>query len=309
MVFTKTPAQSVSVSILQHNNAIIILGAVKQIARILVEEYLDDIEGTSTVFFNCNLWERFFNLCVDFCCQPSLQLEKMTELKRKRILDLYGDMRLTMNTLMLDKWRMLGNFQANFVPGMVGPFLKVSLLPHEGLRKATIPVFFDMMEHEWKYNKNFHRMEIEMIDKLDVYLEKLTDFNARLQSTFPFAKFLTKLEPPGLDIIESTDQYIQSCAVEPLPDPNIMKKFEGKQVKEEITRYCRTNNVKHFLLKRPFHQGKKDKSNEYKTLHIERTVYTTEYQFPGILRWFPVVDSEVTVLNPIENGAELIEDN
>ncbi|XP_019859385.1 PREDICTED: dedicator of cytokinesis protein 1 isoform X1 [Amphimedon queenslandica] len=518
---------------LLHNH--IILGAVKQIARILVEEYLDDIEGTSTVFFNCNLWERFFNLCVDFCCQPSLQLEKMTELKRKRILDLYGDMRLTMNTLMLDKWRMLGNFQANFVPGMVGPFLKVSLLPHEGLRKATIPVFFDMMEHEWKYNKNFHRMEIEMIDKLDVYvsngmgdpsyrislqemltekwkshsmanesangmkfinslaellkrlldyrevhlgdeyrdlnmhvvfnllnfyksigreeiylryiyrlaelhklsnnwieaaftlllhaqllqwsssmlkaegpyerqsmaerkmalyndiisyfdkgklweygieqskeiagqlesvtfdyeklsqihetisrfymcilkeiraepmffrvgffggfptflknkiyifrgleLEKLTDFNARLQSTFPFAKFLTKLEPPGLDIIESTDQYIQSCAVEPLPDPNIMKKFEGKQVKEEITRYCRTNNVKHFLLKRPFHQGKKDKSNEYKTLHIERTVYTTEYQFPGILRWFPVVDSEVTVLNPIENGAELIEDN
>ncbi|XP_019862177.1 PREDICTED: dedicator of cytokinesis protein 5-like, partial [Amphimedon queenslandica] len=188
----------------------------------------------------------------------------MTELKRKRILDLYGDMRLTMNTLMLDKWRMLGNFQANFVPGMVGPFLKVSLLPHEGLRKATIPVFFDMMEHEWKYNKNFHRMEIEMIDKLDVYVSN------------------------GMG-----DPNIQSCAVEPLPDPNIMKKFEGKQVKEEITRYCRTNNVKHFLLKRPFHQGKKDKSNEYKTLHIERTVYTTEYQFPGILRWFPVVDSEV----------------
>lgn len=32
----------------------------------------------------------------------------MTELKRKRILDLYGDMRISMNTLMLDKWRMLG---------------------------------------------------------------------------------------------------------------------------------------------------------------------------------------------------------
>ena len=32
----------------------------------------------------------------------------MTELKRKRILDLYGDMRISMNTLLLDKWRMLG---------------------------------------------------------------------------------------------------------------------------------------------------------------------------------------------------------
>ena len=35
------------------------------------------------------------------------------------------------------------------------------------------------------------------------------------------------------------------------------------------SRYCRTNNVRHFLLKRPFHQGKKDKSNEYKVKERE----------------------------------------
>lgn len=35
----------------------------------------------------------------------------MTELKRNRILNLYGDMRLAMNTLLLEKWRVLGNYQ------------------------------------------------------------------------------------------------------------------------------------------------------------------------------------------------------
>jgi hypothetical protein len=151
-----------------HNN--VIFGVIKHIARMLVEEYLGDTNSTSGVFFNSNLWERFFILSVDFCCQPSLQLETLSDLKRSRLLDLYGDMRLKMNILMLEKWHMLGNIQARFVPGMIGPFLKVSLLQHNGLRRATIPVFFDMMEFEWRYNKNFHRMEIEMIDKLDWYV-------------------------------------------------------------------------------------------------------------------------------------------
>ena len=47
------------------------------------------------------------------------------------------------------------------------------------------------------------------------------------------------------------------------------------------------------MLKRPFHRGQKDKENEYKTLHTECTVYTTGHRFPGILRWFEVVDTEV----------------
>ena len=89
-------------------------------------------------------------------------------------------MRIAMNTLMISKWRSLGNYQSRYVPGMIGPFLKVSLIPHTGtssnstptaatlltvcvcvcvcaaIRRATIPIFFDMMENEFKYRKNFH---------------------------------------------------------------------------------------------------------------------------------------------------------
>ena len=44
----------------------------------------------------------------------------------------YGDMRIAMNTLMIAKWRALGSYQSRYVPTMIGPFLKVSLIPHTG---------------------------------------------------------------------------------------------------------------------------------------------------------------------------------
>ena len=44
----------------------------------------------------------------------------------------YGDMRIAMNSLMINKWNILGNYQSRYVPGMIGPFLKVSLIPHTG---------------------------------------------------------------------------------------------------------------------------------------------------------------------------------
>ena len=76
------------------------------------------------------LWQNFFQLAVAFTCQLPLQLETTSEVKRNRIMDTYGDMRIAMNSLMINKWMALGNYQSRYVPGMIGPFLKVSLLPH-----------------------------------------------------------------------------------------------------------------------------------------------------------------------------------
>ncbi len=35
-----------------------------------------------------------------------------------------------------------------FIPAMVGPILEATLVPEPELRKATIPIFFDMMQCE-----------------------------------------------------------------------------------------------------------------------------------------------------------------
>lgn len=51
-----------------------------------------------------------------------------------------------------------GPHKIKFIPSMVGPILEVTLTPEVELRKATIPIFFDMMQCELNFsgNGNFH---------------------------------------------------------------------------------------------------------------------------------------------------------
>lgn len=49
-----------------------------------------------------------------------------------------------------------------FIPAMVGPILEVTLVPEPELRKATIPIFFDMMqcEHNFSPARTFETVKI-----------------------------------------------------------------------------------------------------------------------------------------------------
>ena len=51
---------------------------------------------------------------------------------------------------------------------MVGPFLQVTLVPEPTLRRATLPIFFDMLDCEHRHRGNFKQVESELIDKLDI---------------------------------------------------------------------------------------------------------------------------------------------
>lgn len=46
----------------------------------------------------------------------------------------------------------------HFVPGLVKPFLEVSLIPMAELRKIILPIFFDMMLCDYDVNGNFERV-------------------------------------------------------------------------------------------------------------------------------------------------------
>lgn len=41
---------------------------------------------------------------------------------------------------------------------MVGPILEMTLIPEEELRRATIPIFFDMIMCEHAHSGNFHKV-------------------------------------------------------------------------------------------------------------------------------------------------------
>uniref|UniRef100_A0AAY4BZW4 Dedicator of cytokinesis 3 n=1 Tax=Denticeps clupeoides TaxID=299321 RepID=A0AAY4BZW4_9TELE len=113
------------------------------------------------------VWNSYFSLAVLYINQPSLQLESLTPAKRKKVLDKYGDMRVMMAYELFSMWQNLSENKIHFIPGMIGPFLGVTLVPQVEVRNIMIPIFHDMMDWEQRKNGNFKQVEAELIDKLD----------------------------------------------------------------------------------------------------------------------------------------------
>ncbi|XP_056000807.1 dedicator of cytokinesis protein 3-like isoform X2 [Ostrea edulis] len=144
------------------NNAL--FTAIEYLSSALSEHFLKKDQ------FDMQLWSHYFNLAVAFITQPSLQLERYSEAKKQKIIDRYQDMRILMGQQIQNLWENLGPNRRHFIPSLIGPFLKVTLVPEEELRKATIPIFFDMMESEIKTSGNFQMVENEIIEKLDEFI-------------------------------------------------------------------------------------------------------------------------------------------
>ncbi|NXW07367.1 DOCK2 protein, partial [Fregetta grallaria] len=141
------------------------LHAINQFAATLTEMFL------SSSNFELQLWNNYFHLAVAFLTQDSLQLENFSQAKRNSILTKYGDMRATIGAAIRDMWYNLGHHKIEFIPGMVGPILEMTLVPELELRKATIPIFFDMMLCEYQLTESFSRFEDEILRKLDSEVE------------------------------------------------------------------------------------------------------------------------------------------
>lgn len=103
--------------------------------------------------FDNQAWSNFFHCAIAFMTQPALQLENFSPNKRHRILQKYKDMRRETGYEIKAMWFNLGQHKVQFVPSLVGSFLEMTLLPEQELRRATIPIFFDMMQCEFYSSK------------------------------------------------------------------------------------------------------------------------------------------------------------
>ncbi|NXS13977.1 DOCK2 protein, partial [Neodrepanis coruscans] len=114
------------------------LRAINHFGMTLTEMFLSNSN------FELQLWNNYFHLAVAFLTQDSLQLENFSPAKRNSILAKYGDMRAMIGASIRDMWYSLGHHKIEFIPGMVGPILEMTLVPELELRRSTIPIFFDM---------------------------------------------------------------------------------------------------------------------------------------------------------------------
>uniref|UniRef100_A0A8C5CX94 Dedicator of cytokinesis 2 n=1 Tax=Gadus morhua TaxID=8049 RepID=A0A8C5CX94_GADMO len=406
--------------------------------------------------FEVQLWNNYFHLAVAFITQESLQLQHFSHTKRNKI---------------------LANHKINFIPGMVGPILEMTLIPEEELRRATLPIFSDMMTCEHTHFGNFHKVrrhartlledaaektvlksEVErfvalvkglllrlldyrtvrsddsrnnrmsctvnllvghsythtLIDthtRTHTYLYKLRDlhldcdhyteaaytlllhsrllkmweeaitlckelseqyeneifdyellskrlekqakfyenimkilrpkpdyfavgyygqgfplflrnkvfihrgkeyerredFQNELMSQFPSALRLNTTTMPGDDIWDSPLQYLQCFTVQPVLE--MPPRLKNKPVPDQIINFYKCNYVQRFHYSRPVKKGPVDPNNEFVSMWIERTTFTTVYKLPGILRWFEATEMKQvsTTLSPLENAIETME--
>ncbi|KAM9462475.1 dedicator of cytokinesis protein 1 isoform 1-T1 [Clarias gariepinus] len=143
----------------------VFLRAINQYAAVLNKKFLDQTN------FELQLWNNYFHLAVAFLTQESLQLENFSSDKRAKIFHKYQDMRRQIGFEIRDMWYNLGPHKIRFIPEMVGPILEMTLVPEIELRKATIPIFFDMMQCEFHFTRSFQKFENEIITKLDHEVE------------------------------------------------------------------------------------------------------------------------------------------
>ena len=54
-------------------------------------------------------------------------------------------MRLSVGRHVISMWHKLNEQKGNFIPDLIGPFLEMTLIKQRDLRKATLPVVFDVM--------------------------------------------------------------------------------------------------------------------------------------------------------------------
>ena len=151
--------------------------------------------------FDQLVWKNYFQCAITFITQPSLQVEKFSESKRKQILSMFKDMRKEMGLEVKKMWNSLGQHKIDFIPNMVGPFLEMTLIPETELRKATIPIFFDMMQCEYYSHpqqentdsgvgkQNFDELEDSIIHNLDRYITDVGEGDQHYQ--FLFEKILS----------------------------------------------------------------------------------------------------------------------
>ncbi|XP_067884811.1 dedicator of cytokinesis protein 2-like isoform X2 [Heterodontus francisci] len=135
--------------------------------------------------------------------------------------------------------------------------------------------------------------------------ERREDFEQMLLTQFPNAELMKTTSPPGDEIKNSPGQFIQCFTVQPILTEQ--PQFHNKNVPEQIVGFFKANNVSKFSYSRPIRRGPKDPENEFASMWIERTTFTTAYKMPGILRWFEVVQTSLTYISPLENAIETMQ--
>ncbi len=139
-------------------------------------------------------------------------------------------------------------------------------------------------------------------------LERLDEFNARMQQQFPAAALLTFTSEVPAETCESDGQHLQIFRV----FPSRAEDMEGERVAPDLSvpanmrRFRRYNDVDVFLYERPVKKGKS--GSEIADLWVEQTFFVTDTKLPNIARFATVTSLRVREVSPVELAVKTMAD-
>ncbi|KAI8636114.1 hypothetical protein BD408DRAFT_487106 [Parasitella parasitica] len=154
--------------------------------------------------------------------------------------------------------------------------------------------------------------------------EKMPSFVERMQNRHPNAQLLPSKISNSMSItddqlkeLDSTldGQYLQITPVTPIPDTDEIPCLSNPNASDSIKKYYSFNNVSKFSFSRPVTRDNIDKSDEneklpesdFLNLWTERFDFECEDKFPTIVRRSKIINSQLSVISPIENAVTAME--
>ncbi|EGT36402.1 hypothetical protein CAEBREN_00917 [Caenorhabditis brenneri] len=123
--------------------------------------------------FCAEMWREYMVTVVSFVTQEGLNSKH--EWMKNEDEDVRIQLRKAAAKDLRSMWfRLSPSQKLNYIPSMVGSFLKVSLVDDDETREATIPIFFDMMQTEYNTSasRSFKEFASELVSQLDTNVDQ-----------------------------------------------------------------------------------------------------------------------------------------
>ncbi len=139
-------------------------------------------------------------------------------------------------------------------------------------------------------------------------LERLDEFNARMQQQFPTAVLLSFTSEVSADVSESEGQHLQIFRVFPSrkDDMECMRVGPDLSIPPSIRRFRRYNDVDVFMYERPVKKGRS--GSEVADLWVEQTFFATDMVLPNIARFAVVTHTSTREISPLELAVKTMAD-
>jgi hypothetical protein len=139
-------------------------------------------------------------------------------------------------------------------------------------------------------------------------LERLDEFNSRMQAQFPNAVLLSYTHEPPEEVLEEEGQNLQIFRVFPSSEDEMdgLDEEVDFSIPASMRRYRRYNDCCVFLYDKPVKKTKT--GSEVADMWVEQSYFVTEMTLPNIARFSVVLDEVVRELSPLELAIKTMKD-